>query len=48
MNPNNILIESENYIPILIDFDLPFDKDYLDNRYTHKSIIEEDMPLFTE
>ncbi|CAD8180231.1 unnamed protein product [Paramecium octaurelia] len=48
LHPNNILIDGDTQVPVLIDFDLQFDKDYIDIKYMAKQVIEEEMPLFTE
>ncbi|CAD8086239.1 unnamed protein product [Paramecium sonneborni] len=48
LHPNNILIDGDTHVPVLIDFDLVFDKEYLDINYMAKQVIEEEMPLFTE
>ncbi|CAD8177438.1 unnamed protein product [Paramecium pentaurelia] len=48
LHPNNILIDGETHLPLLIDFDLQFDKEYLDIKYMAKQVIEEEMPLFTD
>ncbi|CAD8174927.1 unnamed protein product [Paramecium pentaurelia] len=48
LHPNNILIDGDLHVPVLIDFDLQFDKDYIDIQYMAKEVIEEEMPLFTE
>ncbi|CAD8084625.1 unnamed protein product [Paramecium sonneborni] len=48
LHPNNILIDGDTHVPVLIDFDLMFDKEYLDIKYMAKQVIKEEVPEFTE